>query len=405
MSRQFEITFAAVGEGVVYRYEKHGKTTWSAELRDGILRLECRYDWTDEPLVLTAEAGQGDPVLLRCYPYRLELYVGGKLCDEEWPYGEETLSGSVLADGSAPNIADFVAPERPEPPAVLGSFVGAEGWNPGGGVFVGDCMPYSHEGRYHVLYLYDRHHHASKWHRGAHQWAHISSADMVHWDIHPMAVEIDDPKEGSICTGSWIYTGKEHQLYYTVRMVDGSPAPVMRSVSSDGYRYRKDKSFGFTLSDRYNKASARDPKVVRDAEGLLHMFVTTTDLKAGRGCLAHLVSSDGDDWREVGNIYESPDEREPECSDYFEFGGKYYLIYSLGGRGHYQFSDSPFSGWIVPDDPIIPCSSVPKAAVWNGRIIFTGFSGNGKYAGTMTFREAHQMPDGTLRFSGHRSCW
>ena len=32
------------------------------------------------------------------------------------------------------------------------------------------------------------------------------------------------------------------------------------------------------------------------------------------------------------------------------------------------------------------------------RIIFTGFSGNGKYAGTMTFREAHQMPDGTLVF-------
>ena len=72
------------------------------------------------------------------------------------------------------------------------------------------------------------------------------------------------------------------------------------------------------------------------------MFVTTTDLKAGRGCLAHLVSSDGDDWREVGNIYESPDEREPECSDYFEFGGKYYLIYSLGGRGIISFRTAHF---------------------------------------------------------------
>lgn len=63
-----------------------------------------------------------------------------------------------------------------------------------------------------------------------------------------------------------------------------------------------------------------------------------------------------------------------------------------------MYSDMPFSDWNVPDDPIIPCKSVPKAAIWKGRIIFTGFEGNGVYAGTMTFREAWQNPDGSLRF-------
>jgi len=128
------------------------------------------------------------------------------------------------------------------------------------------------------------------------------------------------------------------------------------------------------------------------------MFVTTTDKKIGRGCLAHLVSDDGESWREVGNIYESPDGREPECSDYFEFGGKYYLIYSLSGVGHYLYSEEPFSGWVAPADPVIPCGTVPKAAIWRGRIIFAGFRGIGGYAGTMTFKEAWQNPDGTLRF-------
>lgn len=108
--------------------------------------------------------------------------------------------------------------------------------------------------------------------------------------------------------------------------MDGSPAPIRRSVSADGFHFKKDKSFSFTLSERYNRASARDPKVVKSVDGLFHMFVTTTDKKIGRGCLAHLVSDDGESWREVGNIYESPDGREPECSDYFEFGTSDVII-------------------------------------------------------------------------------
>jgi len=167
MGRQFQLEFTVSGEGTLFRYEKDGKTSWLAKYEGGRLMLECRYDWTDDPLQLSAEAAVGDAALLRCYPYRLELYVGGRLCDEEWPYGEETLCGSVLAEGSAPTVTVFSEPERPEPPAVLGTFEEAEGWKPGGGVFVGDCMPFYHEGRYHVLYLYDRY--SSKWGRGEHQ--------------------------------------------------------------------------------------------------------------------------------------------------------------------------------------------------------------------------------------------
>ena len=78
--------------------------------------------------------------------------------------------------------------------------------------------------------------------------------------------------------------------------------------------------------------------------------------------------------------------------------GWYYLIFSHRGRGEYRMSRAPFSGWIRPENPEIPCESVPKGALWNGRILFTGFSRIEGYAGTLTFTEARQNPDGTLRF-------
>ena len=131
------------------------------------------------------------------------------------------------------------------------------------------------------------------------------------------------------------------------------------------------------------------------------MFVTTSlmtgDL-AGRGCLAHLISSDGRTWEETEPIYVSSDGDQPECSDYFVLNGWHYLVFSHRGRGQYRLSREPFAGWIAPGDPDIPCESVPKAAIWHGRILFTGFRRIEGYAGTLTFTEAWQDPDGTLRF-------
>ncbi|MBO4298532.1 MAG: glycosyl hydrolase, partial [Clostridia bacterium] len=148
---------------------------------------------------------------------------------------------------------------------------------------------------------------------------------------------------------------------------------------------------------RYNGASARDPKVIRDARGTYHMFLTTTLRAEGRGCLAHLTSPDADVWHEEDEpIYIAPGRNEPECCDYFELNGWYYLVFSLRGQGRYLYSRQPFGGWREPMEPVIPCKSVPKAAVWNGRIIFAGFDGRGQYAGTMTFLETFQGANGEL---------
>lgn len=397
----FEMAFVPVTEGVQVIAHTTGQEVFSCVLKDSLLTVAIRYDFRPEtPLRLTTRCAVGSEVCLRVMPWRIELYTDGALQDEEWPCGGHFLEQAEIRNADCSLSLREYSPEKAQEPAVLGSFENAGGWKPEKNVFVGDCMPFCHEGVYHVLYLKDRRRHHSKWGLGAHQWNHISSSDLRHWQIHPTAVEIDDPAEGSICTGSWIFDGVGHYLFYTVRSCDGSPARICRSLSRDGYHFEKDRCFSFTLSEKYTAPSARDPKVIKGADGRYHMFLTTTLKEEGLGCLAHLVSDDLCIWHELETpLYvAAKDMWEPECPDYFYKDGWYYLVVSLYGKAHYLYSRQPFSGWQQPEDPIIPCERVPKAAVWNDRLIFTGFSSGGEYAGTMTFLEAEVCPDGQLRY-------
>ena len=64
-------------------------------------------------------------------------------------------------------------------------------WRPRGyNVYAGDCMLLWDGARLHLFYLFDRRHHTSKWNLGAHQYAHLSSTDLVNWDRHPLAIPL-----------------------------------------------------------------------------------------------------------------------------------------------------------------------------------------------------------------------
>ncbi len=378
---------------------KNGRKTFEIQAFDGMLTASVQYDYTRSPLSLSSNADIGDRFEIILMDHRIELYVNGELKDEEWPAGNRLFD---CKDSFVPDIKIGVTEyfkKDDNIPDVISSFENAEGWYPGNGVFVGDCMPYRKDDEYHVLYLKDRRHHRSKWGLGAHQWEHISTADFKTWSVHPMAVPISESWEGSICTGSWIRNEETEYLFYTVRRGRGLPAPIRRSVSKDGYHFKKDDNFSFTVSDRYNASSARDPKVFKGEDGLFHMFLTTRLVKENRGCLAHFTSSDLHNWSDTGTpIFVNKDEEEPECPDYIYHNGWYYLIYSLQGRARYMFSEKPFDGWREPKDPIIPCAGVPKGALWGDRIIFAGFKGMGGYGGCMTFRAAAASENGELVF-------
>src|SRR5690349_23197660 len=67
---------------------------------------------------------------------------------------------------------------------------------PGGNQFVGDCMPWYHDGTFHLFYLLDEGHHQGLGGLGGHQWAHASTRDLVRWQHHPLALPLAEPWEG-----------------------------------------------------------------------------------------------------------------------------------------------------------------------------------------------------------------
>jgi len=391
------------------------------------LLAELSTDARPAPLQLTVPLdviGAAEPhdIVVRYMGCRLELFADGVLVDEEWPLGSlvpaqgpvRVVSGSVTQitlwtcdlnddevqslSGGRALLADresrYFGPQLP-----FGQY-----WRPRGlSAFAGDCMPFFHEGRFHLFYLFDRHHHASKWRLGAHQWAHASTTDLVHWEQHPMAVPITDEKEGSICTGSAFFNDGTYYAFYAVRTTDGSPAPLYAATSTDGVHFAKQPSIA-RLAEPYTGGSARDPVVFREeGAGLFHMLLTTSLREpaiANRGgCIAHLVSRDLKQWEQRDPFLVPGYPGEPECPDTFEWHGWHYLVFSNQGVARYRMSRSSLGPWARPKVDVFdgPQAVVMKTAAFTGdRRLGVAFLPAGGYAGDVVFREIIQQADGTL---------
>ena len=384
-------------------------------------------DARPEPLRLSApldaiQAGAPHEVVLRYSGNYLELFVDGVLVDEEWPFGAlGSAHGAVTVEANS--LASIVLWDRSLSDEELQNMFGdkaktvareesylgpkkpvAQYWRPRGfNVHVGDCMPFFHAGRFHLFYLFDRRNHGSKWWLGAHQWAHVSTTDLVHWDEHPLAIAITDVKEGSICTGSVFFQGDTYYAFYAVRTNDGSPAPLCASTSNDGINFSKHPPLA-KLEAPYNPGPGRDPVVFTDPNtGLFNMLVSTELLDPpipGRGgCLAHLVSRDLKHWNQLDPFLVPGYPDVPECPDYFEWHGWYYLVFSNGAVARYRMSRQPFGPWLRPEVDVFdgPKAGVMKTAQFHGdRRLGAAFLPVDSYGGDLVFREIIQHADGTL---------
>lgn len=398
------------------------------------LRFSLLTDFRPTPLTLntclSATSKEWTTVIVRCTPARIELLVDGVLMDEEWPTGnvptdeelvcmlggaaspsgvemaQVALWNRTLSEDEVITIAggsEWVAQRTTELLGAAQPF-GAY-WTPRGtNTGVGDCMPFFHDGRFHLFYLFDRRAHRSKWNLGAHQWAHASTTDLRTWVEHPMAIAITDPKEGSICTGSVIFHDGLFRAFYATRMNDGSAAPLQVATSTDCTHFEKQPPFG-RLTAPYQPGPARDPVVFHDpADGLFHMLVTSS-LEASSnahhgGCLAHLTSSDLTRWTQIGPFLVPGYADQPECPDHFTWNDWYYVVFSNHGIAHYRMSRSAQGPWTRP---VVDAFDGPRMAVLktasftDGRRIGAAFLRLEQgYAGELIFRELVQHADGTL---------
>ncbi|RAP75982.1 glycosyl hydrolase [Paenibacillus montanisoli] len=384
------------------------------EHKEQSLIAELFTDAKETPLVLSAPwhriGSSKHTVHLQYLGHAVRLFVDGVLVDEDWPLGAIDLSdASIQMYTAAERLRIWNEAVSPEPgtPELENRILGIEPatiqyWRPKGfNTGVGDCMPYFDGETFRLYYLFDRRGHASKWGLGAHQWAQISTKDFRSWAHHPIAVGITAEEEGSICTGSVFLKDGVYYAFYAVRATDGSPARLTWAESRDGIHFEKTNA-SIRMSDRYLLSSVRDPHVYQDNQGIYHMLVTTSLVHEVRneGCLAHLVSANLTDWEELEPFIVPGYHDEPECSDFFEWNGWHYLIFSNDGQAHYRYSRDPEGPWLRPAMDAFDCVQwrVPKTAPFHGgRRIAAGFlSEPGRYGGELVFREILQRADGAL---------
>lgn len=390
----------------ILKIENKNKTILSAFLHgNGTIEVIAIFNKIEKPVVLFTRYNteQDNSFCINVIDSKIELYLNGVLKDEDWILGDMDIENSSCI--VCPEDFNISSELKKEIISTDPKKISIKGFMPEGhNTYAGDCMPFFHDGKYHLFYLFDRRRHSSKYGLGAHQWAHLATDDLKNWYEYPLAIEIDNQFEGSICTGSFIYNNGKFYAFYAVRMSDGSPAQMTWSVSDDCINFTKTQKI-ITLSNRFDSASARDPKVFLGDDGKFHMLVTTSiNDEYHLGALAHLLSDDLENWEEQQEPFLTVDDQaQPECADYFKYGEWYYLIYSLYGQARYLISKKPFSHWEKPENNTIGTVSlrVPKIALFgNDRLIAAGFIPimcDG-YGGEISCLEVFQKPDGSLEF-------
>jgi beta-fructofuranosidase len=285
-------------------------------------------------------------------------------------------------------------------------------YKPAGEFFVADCMPFYHDGVFHLYWLLDEKHHQAKGGLGAHQWAHSSSTDLVHWEHHPLAIAIEEEWEGSICTGALFHHDELYYGFYATRKPDRTQHLGV-AIGKDPVHLQKTLPNPFASPPAgYSPLHYRDPIVFVDDTGLFHMLVSAelTDYPVHRrgGCLAHLLSDNLHDWRQVDPFIIPGYTDVPECPDYFYWNGWYYLIFSNYGVARYRMSRQPFGPWLTPavDTFDGPLARVLKTGAYHDNrrigVAWIGTRSGNKdegpiqFGGNALFRELVQHADGSL---------
>ncbi len=285
----------------------------------------------------------------------------------------------------------------------------------GGNQFVGDCIPFFHDGTYYLYWLLDENHHGSLNGLGGHQWCVSTTQDLKTWTHHPIALGIDNDWEKSICTGSVVNDGSKFYAFYATRLLtDGNNVNEQLSyaTSDNALSFIKQQPNPFyTSAPGYSTRNFRDPKVSIDKNGTFHLFVSSekneADINEGHGCLVHMTSSDLKTWQ-VHEPVLSGTIHVPECPDYFEWNGWYYLVYGQAGDTYYLKSRSPYGPWEYPESQALleQWVNVAKTGEFtNNRRIVAGWvpSRNGNtdfggelFGGCIALREAIQLENGDL---------
>ncbi len=379
---------------------------------------------------------------------RLRLYVDGVLVDEEWPVGGipsvhcPLKLGDTAFDGTIEmvEILPFSVTEEeivrnaggkkrvsireekilgPENPC-------AQYWTPRGhnhwmgDVMLGDLSGFDN-GSMHLYYLTDRRHGASKFRRGGHFIAHMSSGDLRKWDHQYENIGLEP--WNTIGTGRQIFHNGKLILFYGMHTSRIMPKEKIAesAVDADGYAEVKRYPVGENYPLGTSYAESKDGITFKESRLLVHPAQNPNVchdetggflLLAGYGSRGLWHSKDLQRWKLIDEDLlpvnnDSPTRNSDECQCMFEWNGCHYII---GGRTGYWMSrsqrgpywegkDGKNKGVVRPRWDIYEGLWVPMVAPFGkNRRIMAGFLQGPDYewAGHLVFRELVQFKDGTL---------
>lgn len=182
-----------------------------------------------------------------------------------------------------------------------------------------------YKGQYHAFYQHNPY--KPKWDKM--HWGHAVSKDLINWQHLPIALTPDQPYEddGGCFSGSAVQKDGVLYLFYTsVSKELGQTQSV--AYSTDGINFTKyENNPVITCPPEEGSADFRDPKVTQIGDTY---YMVCGSGKDGVGKVLLYSSHNLFDWQYVGVLFESSQYSSVlECPDFFEFGGKYMLMFSV----------------------------------------------------------------------------
>lgn len=410
---------------------------------DGYRRSECYSIYTDKDglspyieatLSLLQENGEvrtvplGIPLnLFATLPeYFYLLYDGvnfawicnGRIINRDYPLGTLQKSTAKYIDGCICFSPDFSALSFKEKAETLNksiSFYSPPEFN----AWAGDTATFSHGGVYHLLILYDRHHHGSRFGHGAHSVIHLTTRDFISWENHGEIYSLKSQWE-TFGTGTAFYYGGKYYYchgFHTSRVMPYGKTGsyyLNKEYEKAGYYgavdYEKLYSLALTPSgsnylvsdDGINFTPAR--KQVHPSENpSIYPCNDRLIMYSGYGSSGvwSAPNIDGPWKKEISNapIFEqsSPVGNSTECANVFSWNGYTYIL--MGFRGFWQsgYNSGDFTDLAVKGEDIYDGLCVPSVTEFNGRYILCGWLNGYGWGYVIQFRELIQKDNGKLK--------
>lgn len=368
------------------------------------------------PVAMLSKPEGEHEIVLNFSGVRWTMYVDGELLDNDFPFGYPRWAekNAWKLDAEYVNKAAIYLPaitpvnqlaKKPDVAAV-------QYWTPPGqNSWVGDVATFFYQGRYHVFYLFDRRHHASKFGQGAHYFEHLSTTDFKTWTEHEAATPLEEQWEcigtgtpfvfnDKFCLSYGLHTGR---IYPGARTTSPAQWEYLKKNGRTG-EFKRDTTPGVPEGATYSVSEGgvasfkkswvmfhpcQNPSVYTDPNGKLRMLANF----ASKG-IWESESIDGG-WRCI-----SPDfPPGGDCTFFFRWGKFDYIVGGFknlwsksAGAPDSAYEDVVAKGLDFYDGANVPAiTEVP-----GGRFLMAAWIPIRGWGGPLVIRELIQFSDGRI---------